>query len=57
MSFVMCRFSLLKLYPAFDADPDIHTIEVTNEGQGTAICGGIGSPAPEFTRLGTLHGN
>jgi sulfopyruvate decarboxylase subunit alpha len=34
--------SLLKeLYPALDADPDIRTIRVTNEGEGAAICGGI----------------
>jgi len=31
--------SLLKeLYPALDADPDICTIRVTNEGEGAAIC-------------------
>jgi len=29
------------LYPALDADPDIRTIRVTNEGEGAAICGGI----------------
>jgi sulfopyruvate decarboxylase subunit alpha len=34
--------SLLKdLYPALDADPDIRTIRVTNEGEGAAICGGV----------------
>ena len=34
--------SLLKeLYPALDADPEIRTIRVTNEGEGAAICGGI----------------
>lgn len=34
--------SLFKeLYPALDADPDIRTIQVTNEGEGAAICGGI----------------
>lgn len=34
--------SLLKeLYPALDADPDIRTIPVTNEGEGAAICGGV----------------
>jgi sulfopyruvate decarboxylase subunit alpha len=34
--------SLLKeLYPALDADPDIRTIQVTNEGEGAAICGGV----------------
>ena len=34
--------SLLKeLYPALDADPDIRTIKVTNEGEGAAICGGV----------------
>jgi sulfopyruvate decarboxylase subunit alpha len=34
--------SLLRpLYPALDADPDIRTIRVTNEGEGAAICGGI----------------
>src|SRR6202163_1972673 len=34
--------SLLKeLYPALDADPDIRTIRVANEGEGAAICGGI----------------
>jgi sulfopyruvate decarboxylase subunit alpha len=34
--------SLFKeLYPALDADPDIRTIRVTNEGEGAAICGGI----------------
>jgi len=34
--------SLFKeLYPALDADPDIRTIPVTNEGEGAAICGGI----------------
>src|SRR5258708_22406013 len=33
--------SLFKeLYPALDADPDIRTIRVTNEGEGAAICGG-----------------
>lgn len=30
-----------KLYPALDADPDIRTIRVTNEGEGAAICGGV----------------
>src|SRR5258707_7466472 len=34
--------SLFKeLYPALDADPDIRTIRVTNEGEGAATCGGI----------------
>ncbi|MGY1838194.1 MULTISPECIES: thiamine pyrophosphate-binding protein [unclassified Modestobacter] len=34
--------SLLKeLYPALDADLDIRTIQVTNEGEGAAICGGV----------------
>jgi sulfopyruvate decarboxylase subunit alpha len=34
--------SLMKeLYPALDADPDIRTIRVTNEGEGAAICGGV----------------
>ena len=34
--------SLIKeLYPALDADPDIRTIRVTNEGEGAAICGGV----------------
>ncbi|GAA1135950.1 thiamine pyrophosphate-binding protein [Nesterenkonia lutea] len=34
--------SLLKeLYPALDADPDIRTVQVTNEGEGAAICGGV----------------
>jgi sulfopyruvate decarboxylase subunit alpha len=34
--------SLLKeLYPALDADPDIRTIQVTNEGEGAAIAGGV----------------
>lgn len=34
--------SLLKeLYPALDHDPDIRTIQVTNEGEGAAICGGV----------------
>jgi sulfopyruvate decarboxylase subunit alpha len=34
--------SLFKqLYPALDADPDLHTIRVTNEGEGAAICGGV----------------
>jgi sulfopyruvate decarboxylase subunit alpha len=34
--------SLLKpLYPALDADPDIRTVRVTNEGEGAAICGGV----------------
>jgi len=34
--------SLLKeLYPALDADPEIRTIRVTNEGEGAAICGGV----------------
>jgi sulfopyruvate decarboxylase subunit alpha len=34
--------SLFKeLYPALDADPDIRTIRVTNEGEGAAICGGV----------------
>ncbi|TIV05528.1 MAG: sulfopyruvate decarboxylase, partial [Mesorhizobium sp.] len=26
---------------ALDADPDIRTIRVTNEGEGAAICGGV----------------
>ncbi len=29
------------LYPALDADRDIRTIRVTNEGEGAAICGGV----------------
>lgn len=34
--------SLLKeLYPALDADPDIRTIPITNEGEGAAIAGGV----------------
>lgn len=34
--------SLFKpLYPALDADPDIRTIRVTNEGEGAGICGGV----------------
>jgi sulfopyruvate decarboxylase subunit alpha len=34
--------SLFKeLYPALDADPDIRTIQVTNEGEGAAIAGGV----------------
>lgn len=34
--------SLFKeLYPALDADPDIRTIPVTNEGEGASICGGV----------------
>jgi sulfopyruvate decarboxylase subunit alpha len=34
--------SLFKeLYPALDADPEIRTIRVTNEGEGAAICGGV----------------
>lgn len=34
--------SLFKpLYPVLDADPDIRTIPVTNEGEGAAICGGV----------------
>lgn len=34
--------SLMKeLYPALDADPDIRTIPVTNEGEGAAIAGGV----------------
>ncbi|GAA4549889.1 thiamine pyrophosphate-binding protein [Pseudonocardia xishanensis] len=34
--------SLFKpLYPAMDADPDLRTIRVTNEGEGAAICGGV----------------
>ena len=34
--------SLFKqLYPALEADPDIRTIRVTNEGEGAAICGGV----------------
>jgi len=34
--------SLLKeLYPALDANPDIRTIPVTNEGEGAAIAGGV----------------
>src|SRR5205807_6165302 len=34
--------SLFKqLYPALDADPDIRSIRVTNEGEGAAICGGV----------------
>ncbi len=32
--------SLFKpLYPALDADTEIRTIRVTNEGEGAAICG------------------
>ncbi|KQO73592.1 thiamine pyrophosphate-binding protein [Methylobacterium sp. Leaf89] len=30
-----------ELYPALDADPDLRTIPVTNEGEGAAICGGV----------------
>ena len=34
--------SLFKpLYPALDADPDLRTIRVTNEGEGAGICGGV----------------
>lgn len=34
--------SLFKeLYPALDADPELRTIPVTNEGEGAAICGGV----------------
>ena len=34
--------SLFKpLYPALDADPDIRTVRVTNEGEGAGICGGV----------------
>jgi sulfopyruvate decarboxylase subunit alpha len=34
--------SLLKeLYPALDADRQIRTVRVTNEGEGAAICGGV----------------
>ena len=34
--------SLFKeLYPALDADPDLRTVRVTNEGEGAAICGGV----------------
>lgn len=34
--------SLFKeLYPALDANPDLRTIPVTNEGEGAAICGGV----------------
>jgi sulfopyruvate decarboxylase subunit alpha len=34
--------SLFKeLYPALDAEPDIRTIRVTNEGEGAGICGGV----------------
>jgi sulfopyruvate decarboxylase subunit alpha len=34
--------SLFKpLYPALDADPELRTIRVTNEGEGAAICGGV----------------
>src|ERR1700678_89578 len=34
--------SLFKeLYPALDRDPDIRTIQVTNEGEGAAIGGGL----------------
>ena len=34
--------SLFKpLYPALDADPEIRTIRVTNEGEGAGICGGV----------------
>jgi sulfopyruvate decarboxylase subunit alpha len=34
--------SLFKpLYPALDEDPDIRSIQVTNEGEGAAICGGV----------------
>jgi sulfopyruvate decarboxylase subunit alpha len=34
--------SLFKpLYPALDADSELRTIRVTNEGEGAAICGGV----------------
>lgn len=34
--------SLFKeLYPAIDADPELRAIQVTNEGEGVAICGGV----------------
>ncbi|MCW2523049.1 MAG: Sulfopyruvate decarboxylase alpha subunit [Frankiales bacterium] len=34
--------SLFKpLYPALDADPELRTIRVTNEGEGASICGGV----------------
>jgi sulfopyruvate decarboxylase subunit alpha len=34
--------SLFKeLYPALDADQDLRTVRVTNEGEGAAICGGV----------------
>ena len=34
--------SLFKeLYPALDADPDLRTVRVTNEGEGAAVCGGV----------------
>ena len=32
---------LAELYPALDADGDIRTVRVTNEGEGAAICGGV----------------
>lgn len=32
---------LRELYPALDADADIRTIPVTNEGEGAAIAGGV----------------
>lgn len=30
-----------ELYPALDADQDLRTVRVTNEGEGAAICGGV----------------
>ena len=34
--------SLFKeLYPALNADPDLRTVQVTNEGEGAAVCGGV----------------
>lgn len=34
--------SLFKeLYPALEADPDLRTVRVTNEGEGAAVCGGV----------------
>lgn len=32
---------LAELYPAIDADPELRTVRVTNEGEGAAICGGL----------------
>jgi sulfopyruvate decarboxylase subunit alpha len=34
--------SLFKeLYPAIDADPELRAVQVTNEGEGVSICGGV----------------